>query len=1673
MREERHLNGVAGISLPETGEFTAILPYATSDASPVPSAYKAPVFGRALAPLQWVPRPRRKVTVMSPDNSLVRPLPDRIPLQSGDKLGLMYNPEDNPQECHRFTILKELKPWGESSIAYLAERANASGLEDGVGILKEFYPSDFEKYSLHRDADTLQLAPEEASRHFGQAIDEYLEPYRLMKKKRDESNKEGAEAQLDFIPYFEIYQGSPVALSSGSTYIWMPDAPVMTLGEYCDNLDPRKQPEYDFVLILNAIKHLSDCIQRLHSYKNDEGQNLLHGNIAPSNFGFRCDAKSWGRTFQREIRPDTLVLYDLDSVHFLGSPTRHYSLEYAAPEVIAQTGESVQSDIYSIGATLLDALLRSNSNRCSKPSEIGDAGAEVYVKNLLPEMELLHCSEVNNHPRVHEMLSGILSKCLDHNPQQRYRSCNDLSHDLVELLDYLTLNEYGTCTTRELFEKLRATLDQDTVSSISTLRRLLFYNPLYNWIDEETQKLSILVVGFGKYSQNFLDLALQLGQIPGIKLDARVISNNAKGDRHLYERERPAFNEFFNVGGPETDIPDIVHDDNYGTVTFYQKDALGLTAESLQTHHQPGYVFVALGSDGDNETVANTCAEAFGKSSVSYIVEHGETSAHDGSDSWHLVPVFPHLQHNAWEDSDKDRGLIERMAFNAHLLWEKGADQNINDIFEKRFRGDNYNYDSCLATAVAVRYKIYGALGEDLQDDDALTRANEFNLWLTEKDDAGNLVYDNEIIQLIYYEHRRWVVSKVCQRNGFARLNLAEIKPGDDAWKAVMSGASRCGRKHLCICPSRQDSQLDSHEVWDTLLENEIDGLDELDKLSVLLHRTLLKEAESKISPDNCSWRTTLDSIGSDVENDPASRNAFFEFQSNVLEICDDVRVDGRRGAYRRYESLRDELSSRVEASQLVPGVKALAKNHIEMFDKDFYPIRAAREYRDFKLEDVKLIEGIPFILTYSRHIALIVPHDYGANAPSVDQAFSTIASSTIVDPERVILVCLAPETDAEKKSLVSSLLMLARYADHKNLQAKFSVALLRIGNDADQPLNDNNPQDLENKSSGRIAREDIRHFNQGAAEAWNGLPDALKNMAPGSDLTSIEVNDTPAWAAIKDAFAQPELQLHLFDPNTMKFNYATCQIDVGWAPDPERDAHPFNSIIPKRFLTVDDMLALKYDGNESIKSPEYQIRNSSAECFELWDIYREHPGSWKSLCTALRELDDDEVVFRKSIRGPYTERTYHASVRKSFRLSCLLEGLMREGFISSFSMRRSRNPDDLVEADIGTEYDDVDKQLETLISLVEKYNHNDFHATNNAQDACTIVFSDPSNTNDPETKSVTLNKNAVKQRTYFAPHFCFRSLTKILSQLLAKKYIAAYCIKSFSNFADEIEINSEYGSVIGALDNLLKRPRYLANTSQFHIPYSVLRRDGQNETVGTALHVVFDTLQVGHENSPDSLIESGLGKERVFNVLKALEREHCITCLKKTGDEVSFTYATDEIRELLSKEGTLLESYVYHAARKSLLFDDVKGGVVWYQRQDMAGNEYDCILTKGLTSLFVECKARVNLGGQQEYEKIYNDHRNRIYALGANAVGVMVLDTLNDEGTLSLPTYRNTGKNKGIVTISIDSAKQHLNKDGLRTHLTSDVLHGTGGFSVNPGNLIDALGLLLDVDVRKNLLAK
>lgn len=56
-------------------------------------------------------------------------------------------------------------------------------------------------------------------------------------------------------------------------------------------------------------------------------------------------------------------------------------------------------------------------------------------------------------------------------------------------------------------------------------------------------------------------------------------------------------------------------------------------------------------------------------------------------------------------------------------------------------------------------------------------------------------------------------------------------------------------------------------------------------------------------------------------------------------------------------------------------------------------------EYRDWKKDDVELINNIPFVLTYSENAYMIIPYTIGDNA----EMFSNVAAPTIVNPARVL----------------------------------------------------------------------------------------------------------------------------------------------------------------------------------------------------------------------------------------------------------------------------------------------------------------------------------------------------------------------------------------------------------------------------------------------------------------------------------------------------------------------------------------------------------------------------------------------------------------------------------------------------------------------------------------------
>ena len=47
---------------------------------------------------------------------------------------------------------------------------------------------------------------------------------------------------------------------------------------------------------------------------------------------------------------------------------------------------------------------------------------------------------------------------------------------------------------------------------------------------------------------------------------------------------------------------------------------------------------------------------------------------------------------------------IERMAFNAHLIWENSLNIDLNESY-KKFK-EPYNYEASLANAISIKYKL-------------------------------------------------------------------------------------------------------------------------------------------------------------------------------------------------------------------------------------------------------------------------------------------------------------------------------------------------------------------------------------------------------------------------------------------------------------------------------------------------------------------------------------------------------------------------------------------------------------------------------------------------------------------------------------------------------------------------------------------------------------------------------------------------------------------------------------------------------------------------------------------------------------------------------------------------------------------------------------------------------
>ncbi len=1140
---------------------------------------------------------------------------------------LLCGESDGKKFPRTFHIVKKISA-GASTVCYEAYHERSS-----IGILKEFYPKD--SFTLTRKNSGQLIVSDEfgdvAQRFFRQQ-QEYLEPYEmLLEAKRSPEGKDLAT----FFPFFEIYYGCDEdGHMEGTVYIWTPDPGVETFERICQEIHrhPEEKPERSLVTVLTAIESLTRCICSLHE------NGMLHRDIKPGNFGFD--------TRDQVPLTQALTMFDVDSICSVYSPQNEVvgTKGYMEPEAGYMTATN-QTDIYSIGATLFHAIIVNDIVK-----EEGYLYQDSYyeqIGEMVDQSALIRCSEANSHPRLRSILTRILKKCLGAR-KIRYDSCEDLLEDLYTAefyalpADIARKNQSGL---RWVLKDVEKSFDKNREkNSALAIKYHLYEHPLYRYLKKEDSEIRVMILGFGSYGQKFLDLCLQAGQFRSRKLNV-FIGSVDRTDCSIYLNERKSLKEFYSVKYTQELFPEkktessqkscfpsefqeqiCEGESNYGNITYYEimsgnRDSDTLDSEILKHliagyygNDVPHYVFIALGDDRKNRTAAKSMCRIIrenGQSIISYVQEetseHSDHSSNRDSLSGKMpdrkkrqksrdcIPLYVNRDSTLASCSPE----IERMAYNTHLVWEKNLNIDVRAV-KREFR-KSYNHEASVSSVLSLKYKLYD-IGINL-DQCGFSEAAQILVRMKNDGEAFRKIRQ----ELAWVEHRRWVTEKLCL--GWSSMDHLE---------ECMEGMTKDEKKkrHVCIRDSIPDCLLWEQfkiEDWDDDEKN-LDHLDNLDRMSVELHRMYRKKAMECKKRNLLGSGQMMEIRGQTEGNDKAVR-AFQEWYACLKHIW-----NGDRSAVRRCQSLQNVMLEAVDEAYRVKEMSEqksrrtgsekneLFHQQVRTFWKMFYPIYASMEYRDWKQDDVALIDQIPFILTYTEKTTLVIPYTSGRTGSIYDN----LAAVLTLNPGKIIYVCDA-QSEKEQDKIGEAMARELQFLLRKNVRSAVEIITLH---DAGGWLKNCEQwkQELEMKSGMKVRKMQNMRNRNGKFFQY------LKNRSKGSNLLAVEKNKTMLSQRWKEEGIYEAFPSYRYDIEQQKFTELN-QCDF------------FGYIIKKVSVTVPELSVLMPNLNIRDSQPEF-----ATDYEDLWNIWKKH-GAGKTFSALLGEYFTEHDMVMSFQKTGYADR--------------------------------------------------------------------------------------------------------------------------------------------------------------------------------------------------------------------------------------------------------------------------------------------------------------------------------------------------------------------------------------------------------------------------------------------------
>ena len=702
---------------------------------------------------------------------------------------------------------------------------------------------------------------------------------------------------------------------------------------------------------------------------------------------------------------------------------------------------------------------------------------------------------------------------------------------------------------------------------LTPLQYHLFQNPLYKFVDKAERSLNLVFIGFDEGAQKFLDLCLQVMQCRSEHFTTTVFCADEPALDYLYTR--PELEHFFSIDGHAAP-------DSYGSI-FFKPPA---EPEEILSGVKANYIFVDTGEDAANKATAVACRKILKdlnrEACVSFVWRGAEEHFPKK-----IVPVFVN---DKVEDSGFRREL-ERMAFNVHLVWEKNLNVARREL-KKNFLKPYY-HEACLAAVLAIKYKL-DDFGVD--NENPLMAARNFSkLLFTPK--ARN--------EFIFAEHKRWVTEKICK--GWQR------RPIEDCADGVTKDERR--KSHVCLVRSRPVGRLEDKfkpEDWLTLTKADLRELDELDAVSVKLHKLFAEQAQrAKSEPDILA--NLVDNISATLAVNPKVLMCF-----NELKVCFQEIFNGDGTKLRLYKNLSDTFRQNL---RLLPAEKAKAvAENFAVFEEKTRSIRLALECHDYKNDDAAMVENIPFILTYSERTCLLVPLASGRTT----DVFGNVAAATIINPLKIIYAVFCA-TVAELERLKDCVPKLLDYMTRKNLRAELEFLIACA-----EPTADFEQESIQLKAFAPKKITDVRFVR--ITNAANPAPEVIQAFQKfflkqarkrAYDLTALEVNDTTVSNWLQGGGVCTQIPAYRFDSAAMKFT-SINQCDS------------FGYIRKKNFITVNDLTALNHSFGNIGEQPTFL-----EDYKDLWAKYQASGWLWKKLCTLLKShaTDNDLLATFSSVQ--------------------------------------------------------------------------------------------------------------------------------------------------------------------------------------------------------------------------------------------------------------------------------------------------------------------------------------------------------------------------------------------------------------------------------------------------------